>query len=64
MYREVAHAVYRRGEATMGGYELPGWGWGLLVLDVIIFLPFLMMVRTNSTEQAKSKVYRDGEPQY
>lgn len=48
----------------MGGYELPGWGWGLLVLDVIIFLPFLMMVRTNSTEQAKSKVYRDGEPQY
>lgn len=44
MYREVAHAVYRRGEATMGGYELPGWGWGLLVLDVIIFLPFLMMI--------------------
>lgn len=53
MYREVAHAVYRRGEATMGGYELPGWGWGLLALDVIIFLPVILVVRLNGKRTSK-----------
>ena len=44
MYREVAQAVYRRGETHMAGYQLPGWGWGLIVLDLIIFLPVIIMV--------------------
>ncbi|RYP30375.1 hypothetical protein DL767_006283 [Monosporascus sp. MG133] len=44
MYRDIAHAVYRRGEASMGGYELPGWGWGLLILDIIVFLPAILVV--------------------
>ena len=45
MYREVAQAVYRRGETHYAGYQLPGWGWGLIVLDLIIFLPVIIMVR-------------------
>ncbi|RYP79342.1 hypothetical protein DL769_003023 [Monosporascus sp. CRB-8-3] len=44
MYRDIAHAVYRRGEASMDGYQLPGWGWGLLILDIIIFLPAILVV--------------------
>lgn len=45
MYREVAHAVYRRGESHLASYELPAWGFGLFVLDLIIFLPVIIMVR-------------------
>lgn len=45
MYRDIAHAVYKRGESQMDGYEMPGWGWGLLILDVIIFLPLVLMVQ-------------------
>ncbi|RYP81074.1 hypothetical protein DL770_005985 [Monosporascus sp. CRB-9-2] len=44
MYRDIAHAVYRRGETAMNGYELPGWGWGLLILDIIVFLPAILVV--------------------
>ncbi|RYO95831.1 hypothetical protein DL764_007583 [Monosporascus ibericus] len=44
MYRDIAHAVYRRGEASMDGYQLPGWGWGLLFLDIIVFLPAILVV--------------------
>ncbi|RYP03384.1 hypothetical protein DL765_010519 [Monosporascus sp. GIB2] len=44
MYRDIAHAVYRRGEASMDGYQLPGWGWGLLLLDIIVFLPAILVV--------------------
>lgn len=28
----------------MDGYQLPGWGWGLLLLDIIVFLPAFLMV--------------------
>ena len=51
MYSEVVHAVYRRGETHMAGYQLPGWGWGLLVLDFIIFLPVLIIVRAMYTRR-------------
>ncbi|KAI1399365.1 hypothetical protein F4819DRAFT_465473 [Hypoxylon fuscum] len=44
MYRDIAHAVYKRGESQMDGYEMPGWGWGLLFLDILLFLPLVMMV--------------------
>ncbi|KAI1650582.1 uncharacterized protein F4817DRAFT_326685 [Daldinia loculata] len=44
MYRDIAHAVYKRGESSIGGYEMPGWGWGLILLDIIVFLPLFMTV--------------------
>jgi hypothetical protein len=44
MYRDIAHAVYKRGEATMQGYELPAWGWGLILLDFIVFIPLVLIV--------------------
>ncbi|XXG98353.1 hypothetical protein Hte_004676 [Hypoxylon texense] len=44
MYRDIAHAVYKRGESQMSGYQMPGWGYGLLILDVLIFLPLFLMV--------------------
>ncbi|KAI1377581.1 hypothetical protein F4677DRAFT_414861 [Hypoxylon crocopeplum] len=44
MYRDIAHAVYKRGEDSMAGYQMPGWGWGLLVLDILVFLPLILTV--------------------
>ncbi|KAI0889122.1 uncharacterized protein GGS22DRAFT_153187 [Annulohypoxylon maeteangense] len=44
MYRDIAHAVYRRGQDSMENYEMPGWGLGLIFLDVLIFLPLVLMV--------------------
>lgn len=56
MYSEVVHAVYRRGENHVAGYQLPGWGWGLLFLDLLIFLPVFLIVRTMHTRrQGKEK---------
>lgn len=45
MYRDIAHAVYKRGEEQVVGNEIPSWGLGLLFLDVLIFLPLVLMVR-------------------
>ncbi|KAI6086194.1 hypothetical protein F4821DRAFT_260282 [Hypoxylon rubiginosum] len=44
MYRDIAHAVYKRGEEQVVGNEIPSWGLGLLFLDVLIFLPLVLMV--------------------
>ncbi|KAI1416792.1 hypothetical protein F5Y13DRAFT_100634 [Hypoxylon sp. FL1857] len=44
MYRDIAHAVYKRGEASMGNYEMPAWGWGILFLDLLLFLPLILIV--------------------
>ncbi|KAI1386566.1 uncharacterized protein F4822DRAFT_320101 [Hypoxylon trugodes] len=44
MYRDIAHAVYRRGQDSMDGYEMPGWGWAFVVLDILIFLPLVLLV--------------------
>ncbi|KAI2471044.1 hypothetical protein F4781DRAFT_388553 [Annulohypoxylon bovei var. microspora] len=44
MYRDIAHAVYKRGEESMGNYEMPGWGLGLTFLDILVFLPLVLMV--------------------
>ncbi|KAI5925244.1 putative ubiquitin conjugating enzyme [Camillea tinctor] len=44
MYRDLASAVYKRGEASMNGYQVPGWAWGVLFLDFIVFLPFFLVV--------------------
>ncbi|KAI1470258.1 uncharacterized protein F4812DRAFT_456263 [Daldinia caldariorum] len=42
MYRDIAHAVYKRGEASVGGHEMPGWGWAFVLLDIIVFLPLFL----------------------
>ncbi|KAI8964378.1 hypothetical protein F5Y11DRAFT_316136 [Daldinia sp. FL1419] len=42
MYRDIAHAIYKRGESTVGGHEMPGWGWGLVLADLIVFLPLFL----------------------
>ena len=54
MYSEVIHAVYRRGENHVAGYQLPGWGWGLLFLDLLIFLPVFLIVRTLQTRKGET----------
>ncbi|KAH7031141.1 uncharacterized protein B0I36DRAFT_242650 [Microdochium trichocladiopsis] len=42
MYRELAHAVYRRGDSA--GYDIPSWGWGVLFLDFLVFLPLTLVI--------------------
>ncbi|KXJ92425.1 hypothetical protein Micbo1qcDRAFT_233688 [Microdochium bolleyi] len=44
MYRELAHAVYRRGEHVSAGFDLPAWGWGVLFLDFLVFLPLILVI--------------------
>ncbi|KAI1636534.1 putative ubiquitin conjugating enzyme [Biscogniauxia mediterranea] len=44
MYRDIATAVYKRGEASMNGYQMPGWAWGVFFLDFILFFPFFLVV--------------------
>ncbi|KAI0840692.1 hypothetical protein F5Y06DRAFT_308504 [Hypoxylon sp. FL0890] len=44
MYRDIAHAVYKRGESSIGNYEMPAWGWGIFFLDFLLFLPLVLIV--------------------
>lgn len=44
MYRDIAHAVYKRGETTMEGYEIPSWAWGLILLNFLVFIPLCLML--------------------
>ncbi|KAI0161129.1 hypothetical protein GGR52DRAFT_562985, partial [Hypoxylon sp. FL1284] len=44
MYRDIAHAIYKRGESQVNGYEMPGWGWGLIFLDFLLFLPLIAVL--------------------
>ncbi|KAI1092719.1 hypothetical protein F5B19DRAFT_453286 [Rostrohypoxylon terebratum] len=44
MYRDIAHAVYKRGQESMGRYEMPGWGLGLIFLDILLFMPLILLV--------------------
>lgn len=44
MYRELAHAVYRRGDAVAGGYDIPSWGWGVAFVDILVFLPVILVL--------------------
>ncbi|KAI1103983.1 hypothetical protein F4804DRAFT_308726 [Jackrogersella minutella] len=44
MYRDIAHAVYRRGEESMGNYQMPGWGWAFIFLDILVFMPLVLTV--------------------
>jgi hypothetical protein len=44
MYRDIATTLYKRGEATMDGYEMPIWAWALPIVNALIFVPTLLLV--------------------
>ncbi|CAJ2514198.1 Uu.00g023170.m01.CDS01 [Anthostomella pinea] len=44
MYRDIVHAVYKRGEASMGEYQMPGWAWAIFFADMLVFLPLFLLV--------------------
>ncbi|KAF3005478.1 hypothetical protein E8E14_008697 [Neopestalotiopsis sp. 37M] len=44
MYRDIATHVYKRAVQDDAVYELPGWAFGIALIDVIIFLPFILVV--------------------
>ncbi|KAI0393476.1 ubiquitin carrier protein [Xylariaceae sp. FL0594] len=44
MYRDIATTIYKRGQASMDGYQMPSWVPGVLLLNLIIFLPFTLIV--------------------
>ncbi|KAI1152736.1 ubiquitin carrier protein [Nemania diffusa] len=44
MYRDIATSLYRRGEASMDGYEMPGWAWGVFAASLLVFIPMLLVV--------------------
>ncbi|KAI1877492.1 hypothetical protein JX265_003500 [Neoarthrinium moseri] len=48
MYRDIATHVYKRavafGEGNDAVYNIPGWAWLVILLDIIVFLPFAYMV--------------------
>ncbi|GAP82960.1 putative ubiquitin carrier protein [Rosellinia necatrix] len=44
MYRDIATTLYKRGEASMDGYQMPGWAWGIFALNTIIFVPIFLVV--------------------
>lgn len=44
MYRDIATHVYKRAVDDGAVYQLPGWAFGVFFLDLIIFLPFVLVV--------------------
>ncbi|KAI0802803.1 ubiquitin carrier protein [Xylaria sp. FL0064] len=44
MYRDIATTIYKRGEASMDGYQMPGWAWGIFAVNAIVFLPLFLIV--------------------
>ncbi|KAH8195374.1 hypothetical protein TruAng_010455 [Truncatella angustata] len=44
MYRDIATHVYKRAVDDGAVYQLPGWAFGLIILDFIVFLPFLFII--------------------
>lgn len=44
MYRDIATHVVKRAVDDGAVYQLPGWAFGLILLDFIVFLPFLLVV--------------------
>lgn len=44
MYRDIATHVYKRAVDDGAVYQLPGWAFGLIFLDMIVFMPFLLVV--------------------
>ncbi|KAI0539516.1 ubiquitin carrier protein [Xylaria digitata] len=44
MYRDIATTLYKRGEASMDGYQMPGWAWAIFALNTIVFVPLFLIV--------------------
>ncbi|KAI1420298.1 ubiquitin carrier protein [Xylaria sp. FL1777] len=44
MYRDIATTLYKRGTASMDGYQMPGWAWGVFAADLVVFLPLFLIV--------------------
>ncbi|KAI1161767.1 ubiquitin carrier protein [Nemania serpens] len=44
MYRDVATTLYKRGEASMDGYQMPGWAWAIFAVNTVIFVPIFLVV--------------------
>ncbi|RWA05824.1 hypothetical protein EKO27_g9285 [Xylaria grammica] len=43
MYRDIATTLYKRGEASMGGYQMPGWAWAVFAVNFVIFVPLFLI---------------------
>jgi hypothetical protein len=48
MYRDIATTLYKRGEASMDGYEMPSWAWAVFALNIVVFLPLFLIVGIHS----------------
>ncbi|KAI0967019.1 ubiquitin carrier protein [Xylaria arbuscula] len=44
MYRDIATTLYKRGESSMDGYQMPGWAWGIFFVNAVVFLPLFLVV--------------------
>ncbi|KAK5636798.1 hypothetical protein RRF57_012510 [Xylaria bambusicola] len=44
MYRDIATTLYKRGAASMDGYEMPRWAWGVFFVNFLIFFPLFLIV--------------------
>ncbi|KAI8630440.1 ubiquitin carrier protein [Xylariaceae sp. FL1651] len=44
MYRDIATTLYKRGEASMGEYQMPSWAWAVFALNIVVFLPLFLFV--------------------
>ncbi|TGJ86219.1 hypothetical protein E0Z10_g2510 [Xylaria hypoxylon] len=44
MYRDIATTLYKRGEASMDGYQMPGWAWGVFAVNAVVFVPLFLIV--------------------
>ncbi|TRX93683.1 hypothetical protein FHL15_005359 [Xylaria flabelliformis] len=44
MYRDIATTLYKRGEASMDGYQMPGWAWAVFAANAIVFVPLFLIV--------------------
>lgn len=47
MYRDIAHAVYKRGESAMDSYEFPSWAIIVFLVNIVVFLPLLLLVSST-----------------
>ncbi|KAI0202469.1 ubiquitin carrier protein [Astrocystis sublimbata] len=44
MYHDIATTLYKRGEASMTGYEMPQWAWVIALVNIVIFAPLFLIV--------------------
>ncbi|KAI1746675.1 ubiquitin carrier protein [Xylaria castorea] len=44
MYHDIATTLYKRGEASMDGYVMPGWAWAIFATNAIVFVPLFLIV--------------------